>query len=90
MNYYWGDCPRCACRVTIHFTDYPERLSGSVRRWSADRSINDGRRLEIPRAEVAADGSFRAPCVCGEILVIAAAAIERATTERPVGSGLKV
>jgi hypothetical protein len=80
MNYAWTECPKCGCQITIQFADSADRLTGSLRRWSSDRSVNDGRRLEIPRAEIAADGGFRAPCVCGETIPVAGASIEHATT----------
>jgi hypothetical protein len=83
MNYFWGQCPSCGCQVTIQYEDSPDRLVGSLRRWSTDRSVNDGRRLEVPRSEVAADGGFGAACVCGATVSVAASAIERAATERP-------
>lgn len=83
MNYFWGTCGACGCQVTVQFADVPERLAGSLRRWSTDRSINDGRKMDVPRADVAADGSFRTSCVCGAEVAVAGAAIEHATTERP-------
>ncbi len=82
MNYYWTRCPKCSCEVTIQFVEHPGALVGSVRRWSSDRSINDGRRLEVPRAEASPDGGFRTTCVCGGEIEVRAEAIERATTER--------
>ena len=66
MNYFWSFCPKCGCQVTIQYVDHPDRLVGSVRRWSTDRTVNDGRRLEVPGAELAADGGFQTACVCGE------------------------
>ena len=83
MNYFWTECPKCGCHVTIQYVEHPERLVGSLRRWSKDRTINDGRLLEIPRAELSADGSFRTVCVCGGPIAVAAASIQRAPTERP-------
>lgn len=83
MNYFWTVCPKCAGELTFHFVHTAAGLEGSVRRWSRDRSTNDGRRLETPKADVAADGGFRAACVCGEPIAIDPARITRATTERP-------
>ncbi len=83
MNYFWGHCTACGCQVTIQYAEAPDRLVGSLRRWSTDRSVNDGRRLEIPRVGVATDGGFEAPCVCGATVAVAGSAIERAATERP-------
>lgn len=83
MNYYWTECPKCACELTFHFIDTGKGLEGSLRRWSRDRSTNDGRKLETPRADVAADGGFRSPCVCGELISIDPARVTQASTERP-------
>ena len=81
MNYFWTQCPACACQVTIHFVERPAGLTGSVRRWSSDRTINDGRLLEIPRDAISPDGDFRTPCVCGEAIAVDAGRIEHAATE---------
>ena len=70
MNYYWLDCPGCGCQVTVNATAYPDRTSGSLRRWSANRSVNDGRPFEVPAAQRAADGSFSVPCVCGREIAL--------------------
>jgi len=83
VNYLWTVCPKCSCEVTIQFDETPRGPSGSLRRWSSDRTINDGRKVETPKGEVAADGSFRAACVCGEMLAVEPARVTRATTERP-------
>jgi hypothetical protein len=82
MNYYWTVCPKCACQVTIQYTEREGNLSGSVRRWSTDRDVNDGRQLDVPRADLSPDGAFRAACVCGESIAVDPAGVERATTER--------
>lgn len=81
MNYVWTECPGCRCQITIQFTESAGRLTGSVRRWSRDRSVNDGRLLEVLRSAVAADGGFEAPCVCGATIAVAGASIEHAATE---------
>ena len=83
MNYLWTVCPKCSCEVTIQFADTAGGPAGSVRRWSRDRAINDGRKLETPRGEVAENGSFHTACVCGEALLVDPARVTRATTERP-------
>ena len=72
MNYYWLDCPGCGCQLAVNATSYPDRISGSVRRWSSDRSTNDGRKFEVPANARAADGSFSTPCVCGKELALPA------------------
>ncbi len=54
MNYVWTFCPKCEGQLTLQFGRSDAGLSGSLRRWSRDRSVNDGRRLEVPAGEVAA------------------------------------
>ena len=71
MNYYWTDCPTCGCQVTVQYTDAEGHLLGSVRRWSTDRAINDGRRIEAGAARDAA-GGFATACVCGAPLAVPA------------------
>jgi hypothetical protein len=83
MNYVWTTCGRCGGQITIHFTGGPQGLSGSLRRWSTDRTVNDGRKLEIPAGSVSPDGGFTATCVCGGEIPVGASQIEKATTERP-------
>ncbi len=83
MNYYWTVCPKCSCELTLQFVETASGLSGSIRRWSPDRSVNDGRRLDTPRTDVAPDGGFRAACVCGETIAVDPDRVTRATTERP-------
>jgi hypothetical protein len=72
VNYYWLDCPRCGCQLAINATAYADRISGSVRRWSADRSTNDGRAFQIAASAVAEDGAFSTLCVCGQELALPA------------------
>ena len=83
MNYYWTDCPKCGCQVTIHFIEGAAGLTGSVRRWSSDRTTNDGRQLQVARADIGPRGDFQATCVCGGPIPVVAAGVEKATTERP-------
>jgi hypothetical protein len=83
MNYVWTFCPKCEGQLTIHFARTGSGLSGSLRRWSRDRSVNDGRLLEVPAAEVAPDGGFQAVCLCGQPIPVPASAIQQASTERP-------
>jgi len=83
MNYYWTVCPRCRGELTLQWVDSPGGVSGSVRRWSRDRATNDGRKMEVGRAEVAAGGGFRTACVCGEAVAVDPARVTRAATERP-------
>ncbi len=63
MNYHWINCPGCAHQVSINWSLRPEGVTGSLRRWSADRSINDGRPFVVSREESA--GALVATCVCG-------------------------
>ena len=83
MHYVWTTCGACGGQITIQFARGTQGVTGSVRRWSTDRSVNDGRLLAVPAAAVAADGGFTAVCVCGAEIPVAAAQIETATTERP-------
>lgn len=84
MHYVWTVCGRCGGQITIQYGRSPQGgLTGSLRRWSTDRSVNDGRKLEIPAAAVGADGVFTATCVCGAEIPVTAAMVETATTERP-------
>jgi hypothetical protein len=83
MNYVWTTCGRCGGQITIQFESGPQGLSGSLRRWSTDRSVNDGKKLAIPPASLSSDGAFTATCVCGAEVPVAAAQVEKATTERP-------
>jgi len=83
MHYVWTTCGGCGGQITIQFARGPQGVTGSVRRWSTDRSVNDGRLLAVPAAAVGADGGFTAVCVCGAEIPVAAAQIETATTERP-------
>ena len=72
MKYYWLDCPGFHCQVAVSVTAYKDRVSGSLRRWSADRSVNDGRKFEVPAGSRAADGSLTTSCVCGQELALPA------------------
>jgi hypothetical protein len=64
------DCPRCQCHLAINTTETPEGISGSLRRWSVDRSINDGKLLRIPLGERSPDGGFAITCVCGQPIAV--------------------
>ena len=66
MNYYWTVCPHCGCQVTIQWSAASGRADGSLRRWSTDRTVNDGR----PFQANAPDGAFATPCVCGHELPV--------------------
>ena len=68
MNYHWTTCPNCLCQVTVNWSVREDGVSGSLRRWSTDRSTNDGRSFEIPRAQ--APSPLAATCVCGAAIVL--------------------
>ena len=72
MDYYWIDCPRCGCQVAINLMRRSGRTFGSLRRWSADRTTNDGRLVEIDAGKRNVDGSFSVTCVCGQDLPLPA------------------
>ena len=81
MNYVWTNCPKCSHQLAIQFAERPDRIAGSVRRWSNDRSVNDGRKFEIPRDSVGADGGFTTTCVCGAEIAVSPELVEHASTE---------
>jgi hypothetical protein len=70
MKYRWTDCPKCHCHLAINTSESPQGLAGSLRRWSADRAINDGKAIRIPRAEIFAGGGFSITCLCGESIAV--------------------
>ncbi len=63
MNYHWSDCGSCRCHLAVNWMVRSGEILGSVRRWSADRSINDGKPFQIPAADRAAP--ILVSCVCG-------------------------
>jgi hypothetical protein len=69
MKYHWTTCPNCRCEISINTSESARGISGSLRRWSANRSINDGRQFEIPRAQLPAGGGFTTACVCGQMIL---------------------
>jgi len=82
MDYFWTDCPRCGCQVSINYIRHPARITGSVRRWSSDRSVNDGRAFELPGDAAGPDGSIAVSCVCGqELRAVSQAQGERALAD---------
>ena len=83
MNYFWTVCPKCSGELTVQWVETAGGISGSLRRWSSDRTTNDGRKVEIPSADVPAGGGFRTACVCGESVTVDPARVTTATTERP-------
>lgn len=71
MKYRWLDCPGCGCHLAINTTEAPEGISGSLRRWSVDRSINDGKLIRIPSSGLT-PGGFDVTCVCGRTISVPA------------------
>jgi hypothetical protein len=63
MNYHWTDCPGCSCHLAVNWTVRPEETAGSLRRWSADRSINDGKPFAFRDAKERE--ALVVSCVCG-------------------------
>lgn len=74
MKYRWAECPGCRAELAINFTETAGRITGSLRRWSSDRSVNDGRSFTVLPAEVLPDGGFMVACVCGQPISVPAKA----------------
>jgi hypothetical protein len=72
MKYHWTTCPNCHCEVAVNFVDREAGMSGSLRRWSRDRSVNDGRPFAFRREELSGAGDFVVPCVCGQAIAFPA------------------
>jgi hypothetical protein len=72
MKYRWTECPNCGCEVAINYTETPEGLLGSVRRWSRERTINDGKPFRLEGAARLPDGGFAVECPCGQRLDVPA------------------
>ena len=64
MNYHWTTCANCGCQISINWSARTTGVAGSVRRWSSDRSTNDGR----PFVLAASSTPIQVPCVCGASL----------------------
>jgi hypothetical protein len=63
VQYHWTDCPNCHCQVAVNTTRAAGALTGSLRRWSVDRNVNDGRPIRSLAPD--ATGGFETDCVCG-------------------------
>ncbi len=72
MRYHWTECPGCRCQVAVNTSTASGLVTGSLRRWSTDRSINDGRAIRGVTAD--ATGGFATECVCGQPLTLGATA----------------
>ncbi|HEY6050501.1 MAG TPA: hypothetical protein VIZ58_04575 [Thermoanaerobaculia bacterium] len=68
MKYHWLDCPRCGCQIAVNYSPTAAGISGSLRRWSADRSINDGRPISIAAPQAESPEGLTVECVCGEAI----------------------
>jgi hypothetical protein len=65
VNYFWTDCPGCGGHVAVNWSASPSGVTGSLRRWNPERTINDGRRFDASGPE---QGPFAVSCVCGREL----------------------
>ncbi len=72
MKYYWTECPGCRCEVSVNTTAASGTVTGSLRRWSSNRSVNDGR--AIVGVPLDPEGGFSTECVCGQALSFSATA----------------
>jgi len=72
VQYHWTECPACHCQVAVNTTAAAGGgvLTGSLRRWSTDRTINDGRPIQGLTPD--ATGGFETSCVCGAPLRLGA------------------
>lgn len=57
------ECPKCDGEIAINYADSPSTVFGSVRRWSHNRTINDGRKFELPAPPPGS--GFTVECPCG-------------------------
>ncbi len=58
LNYYWTDCAD-GSHVAVNYTVHEDRVSGSLRHWSPDASVNEGKKFEIPAQEISRDEKGR-------------------------------
>jgi hypothetical protein len=72
MKYFWTDCPKCRCHIAVNYSETQTGIAGSLRRWSPDRSINDGRAVRIARAELPPAGGFAVTCLCEQTIDVPA------------------
>jgi hypothetical protein len=65
VQYHWTECPACHCQVAVNTSAGTAggALTGSLRRWSTDRTINDGRPIQGLTPD--ATGGYETSCVCG-------------------------
>jgi hypothetical protein len=54
LNYYWTDCED-GSHVAVNYTVHDDRVSGSVRRWTADLKVNVGRKFEVAKEKLGRD-----------------------------------
>ena len=72
MKYHWTECPGCRCQIAVNTSPGPGTVTGSLRRWSTDRSVNDGKAIQ--NLALASTGGFEVACVCGNVLTFGATA----------------
>jgi hypothetical protein len=65
VYYFWTNCPGCSCQIAVNWSSSVSGVTGSLRRWNSERTINDGRRFEAAGPE---QGPFAVACVCGREL----------------------
>lgn len=73
LNYHWTDCED-GSHVAVNYTVHEDRVSGSVRRWSADRTTNFGRKFEFAKEAIELDAAgrpaFRLKGICAGAIVV--------------------
>jgi hypothetical protein len=89
MKYRWTTCPQCGCEVAVNFSDTDSGRSGSLRRWSRNREINDGRSFQASRGEIDPEGGFSVACVCGQAIPVPARP-DAVSAERDQGLRVKL
>lgn len=72
MKYHWSECPGCRCQIAVNTSESAGKVTGSLRRWSTDRGVNDGRAIE--GVSLDPTGGFTTVCVCGQPLTFGATA----------------
>jgi hypothetical protein len=72
VKYHWTECPGCGCQIAVNTNQTAGKVSGSLRRWSTDRAVNDGKALV--GLTLQPTGGFETECVCGQKLTFGATA----------------
>lgn len=58
LNYFWTDCAD-GSHVAVNYTVHEDRVSGSLRHWTPDTTVNEGRKFDIPASEISRDADGR-------------------------------